>query len=205
MAGAAGGWESEEVFDSVQVPSSWLDLPISMVSSATETKTYPTTFGEVLEGIRAGKWEKIVKRVQERYAKAFKTAEEEGKPDPAAAAKKAANSLKLKMPAVTCSGAFSERADSAIEYAFRFSLRRCRQLRGAGGYARKTGERSLRASGVHLANRNRLQGARPNSGRCQRPRQELRGRAEALQRSSRHSNRRSVQKPLAPLLRGPRP
>jgi hypothetical protein len=96
-------------------PASWLDLPISMVASATETKTYPTTVGEVLEGIRAGKWEKIVKRVRDRHAKAFKDAEEEGKPDPAVAAKKAANSLKLKMPAVTWSGAFSERVDSAIE------------------------------------------------------------------------------------------
>ena len=90
--------------------SSWLGLPISMVASATETKTYPTTFGEALEGIRAGKWEKIVKRVRDCHAKAFKAAEEEGNPDPAAAAKKAAHNLKLKMPAVTWSGAFSERS-----------------------------------------------------------------------------------------------
>jgi hypothetical protein len=38
-------------------PASWHDLPISMVSSATETKTYSGTVGEVLAGIREGKWE----------------------------------------------------------------------------------------------------------------------------------------------------
>ena len=78
--------------------SSWLDLPISMVSSATETKTYPTTFGEVLEGIRSGKWEKIVKRVSAGYAKAFETAKEEGKPDPSIAAKKAAKNSSASFP-----------------------------------------------------------------------------------------------------------
>ena len=88
--------------------SSWLDLPISMVSSAMETKTYPTTFGEVLKGIRAGKWERIVKRVRDRYASARKAAVEEGKPDPSAEAKKAANKLKLKMPAVTWSSLWNE-------------------------------------------------------------------------------------------------
>ena len=77
-----------------------------MVSSATETKTYPTTVGEVLDGIRSGKWEKIVKRVSAGYAKAFETAKEEGHPDPSIAAKKAANKLKRELPAVTFSGAF---------------------------------------------------------------------------------------------------
>ena len=95
--------------------SSWLNLPISMVSSAVETRTYPTTCGEVLEGIRSGKWEKLVKRVSSGYAKAFETAVEEGKPDPAVAAKKAVHTKKRELPAVTWSGAFSERVDSAIE------------------------------------------------------------------------------------------
>jgi hypothetical protein len=109
-----GGWRNAQLAME-KGPASWLYLPISMVASATETKTYPTTVGEVLEGIRAGKWEKIVKRVRDRHDKAFRDAEEEGKPDPGVAAKKAAHSLKLKMPAVTWSGAFLERVDSAIE------------------------------------------------------------------------------------------
>ena len=86
-----------------------------MVSSATEPKTYPTTVGEVLAGIRSGKWAKLVNRVRDGYAKAYQTAVEEGNPDPAAAAKKAVHRRKLKLPAVTFSGAFSRREDSAIE------------------------------------------------------------------------------------------
>ncbi len=93
----------------------WRSVTISIVGSAVDTKTYPTTLGEVLEGIRTGKWEKIVKRVSAGYAKAFETAKEEGKPDPSIAAKKTANKLKRELPAVTFSGAFKERADSAIE------------------------------------------------------------------------------------------
>jgi hypothetical protein len=62
--------------------SSWLKLPASMMSSATETKTDPTTCGEVLAGIRSGKWEKLVRRVRDGYAKAFETAVEEGKSNP---------------------------------------------------------------------------------------------------------------------------
>jgi hypothetical protein len=47
-----------------KAPAAWLYLPVSMVSSAVELKTYPTTVGEVLDGIRSGRWEKIVKRVR---------------------------------------------------------------------------------------------------------------------------------------------
>ena len=96
-------------------PPLWLQLPISMVPSATETKTYPTTCGEVLAGIRSGKWEKPVKRVRDRYVKAHQEAVEEGSPDPAIVAKKAANPLKRKLPAVTFSGEFSRREDNALE------------------------------------------------------------------------------------------
>jgi hypothetical protein len=95
--------------------SSWLQLPISMVSSATETKTCPTTVGEVLAGIRSGKWAGPVKRVRDHYAKAYETAVEEGNPDPSAIAKRAVHRRKRDLPAVTFSGAFSRREDSAIE------------------------------------------------------------------------------------------
>jgi hypothetical protein len=96
-------------------PPSWLQLPVSMVSSAVETKTCPTTCGEVLAGIRSGKWAKLVNRVRDGYAKAYETAVEEGNPDPAAVAKKAVHRRKCNLPAVTFSGAFSRREDSAIE------------------------------------------------------------------------------------------
>ena len=95
--------------------SHWSQLPVSMVASATKTETSSTTLGEVFEGIRTGKWEEPVKRVRERYAKAFKVAEEKGTLDPAAAAKEAVNKLKRDLPAVIPSGIFSKRADSAIE------------------------------------------------------------------------------------------
>ena len=93
---------------------SWLDLPISMVSSATKVKTFPTTCGEVLEGIRSGKWEEPVKRVRDRYRDAFAKAVREGNPDPTLAAKKAVHPLKLKLPAITFHGTFSERADDRL-------------------------------------------------------------------------------------------
>ena len=57
---------------------------------------------------------KPVKRARDRYLKAHQEAEEEGSPDPAGAAKKAVNSIKRKLPAVTFSGEFSQRGNDHI-------------------------------------------------------------------------------------------
>jgi hypothetical protein len=95
--------------------NSWLDLSVSMVSAASETKTFPTSVGEALNGIRSGKWAKPVERVRVRYVKAFETAVEGGNPDPAAVAKDAVRRLKSNLPGITFSGSFKRRVNEEIE------------------------------------------------------------------------------------------
>ena len=99
-----------------KTPSPWLDLTVSMVSAANETKTFPASIGEVFFGIRSGKWAKPVGRVRARYAKAFEAAVEEGNPDPVRVAKDAVNRLKSNLPGITFSGAFKRRANEEIEH-----------------------------------------------------------------------------------------
>ena len=110
----ADGWRSP-VFMTVKAEAAWLQQPVSMVSNATDTKTYSTTIGEVLTGVRDGKWAKRVARVRDAHAKALGAAEEDGMPDPVAEAKKAVHRLKAKLPAVAFSGTFSTRKDEAVE------------------------------------------------------------------------------------------
>ena len=85
----------------------WFDIEISMVGSATETKTESVTIGSVLEDIRDGRWKNPVGRVKENYSSEFAKAAHEGDPDPAATAKKAVNGAKKELPGILFSGKFS--------------------------------------------------------------------------------------------------
>jgi hypothetical protein len=95
--------------------SSWLDLSVSMVNDAKDTETTPSVVRIVLDGICGDRWAKPVARVSDAYAKALKNANDEGKPDPVAAAKESVKKMKMKLPGVLFSGTFKKRAESEVE------------------------------------------------------------------------------------------
>ena len=92
----------------------WQEATVSIVGSAADTATRDITVGEALNRIRDGCWKNLTSRVKDKYDKAYNTAREDGRPDPAKAAKKAVDSLKRKLPAITFSGQFERRHDSGL-------------------------------------------------------------------------------------------
>jgi hypothetical protein len=92
---------------------SWLDRRVSMVNDAKDTETSPSVVRNILNGIRGDRWAKPVARVNETYEKALKSAFDEGKPNPVAAAKESVRKLKMKLPGVCCSAACSRSEPSA--------------------------------------------------------------------------------------------
>ena len=92
----------------------WQNAQVSIVSSVTGTKTHDIVVSEVLQGIRDGRWSKPVSRVRDKHASAYNEAIVEGNPDPAAYAKKTVGPLKKKLPAVTFSGRFKQRANGSL-------------------------------------------------------------------------------------------
>ena len=94
-----------------------------------DTATRDITVGEALNKIRDGCWKNLTSRVKDKYEKAYNTAKEDGRPDPAKAAKKAADSLKRKLPA-TLTPAMISLPCVAASGMTRIS-RRCSSLRQA--------------------------------------------------------------------------
>ena len=97
----------------------WQEATVSIVGSAADTATRDITVGEALNRIRDGCWKNLTSRVKDKYDKAYNTAREDGRPDPAKAAKKAVDSLKRKLPAITFSGQFERRHDCRVARPFR--------------------------------------------------------------------------------------
>jgi len=93
---------------------SWQSVTVSIVGAAVDTDTHDITVAAALDGIRYGCWKNPVGKVRDRYEKAYKKAVEDGSPDPARAAKKGADSLKKKLPAITFSGLFKKRCDAGM-------------------------------------------------------------------------------------------
>ena len=92
----------------------WPVMIISMCAAAGTTECCDVVISEVLEGIKSGRWRKAVGQVRKTYARAYTAAEKEANPDPYKVAKDAVNSLKKRLPGVTPSGRFAQRASAEI-------------------------------------------------------------------------------------------
>jgi hypothetical protein len=92
----------------------WYATHVSMVQSASETKTCTVELRTVLKGIRNGKWRCPVERVKAKYISAFEAAKKQGDPRPYETAKEAVSEIKKKLPGVLFSGEFSQRANERI-------------------------------------------------------------------------------------------
>jgi len=128
-------WQSVKMASLVNAKSDVFDPPISVVTSAEDTRTTPTTLRTVLEGIKAGTWREEMLPVRaaaqdfmaaETIAKAAKTyaaanlsdsaaAKKAAAAEKAADAKKAAlDKLKKKLPAALFSGTFTTRSIAGL-------------------------------------------------------------------------------------------